>query len=265
MVCYRRDGYNSDRNVADCLILTVSRPRMMRLPIVANLLFLGCTASIPVAVHAAGVEDLPLVETPAAQSLSTPQSPRFMLFLSGDGGWAPLDKAVAARLAKSGMSVIGLNSRKYFWNARTPDATTRDVERILRHYLQAWHKTEVALAGYSFGADVMPVIVNRLPADLKARIANISLIALGRDATWEVHPLDWVPGLATVGESIDAELAALPTVPLLCLYGAGEDSLCTSFGAERAIVDTIGKGHHFGGDYDEVANRVLEFSRARTP
>ena len=107
----------------------------------------------------------------------------------------------------------------------------------------------------------MPVIVNRLPADLKARITNISLIALGRDATWEVHALDWVPGLAAVGDPIDAELANLPKVPLLCLYGAGEDSLCTSLGAGRAIVGTIGKGHHFGGDYDEVADRVLEFSR----
>lgn len=231
--------------------------RMTRLSGAACILALGLAAGIP-AARAAGVDDLPLVEMPATLS----QSPRFMLFLSGDGGWASLDKAVAARLSQSGMSVIGLNSRKYFWTARTPDATTRDVERILRHYLQAWHKTEVALAGYSFGADVMPVIVNRLPADLRARIANISLIALGRDATWEVHPLDWVPGLAAVGDPIDAELAGLPTIPLLCLYGAGEDSLCASFGAGRAIVGTIGKGHHFGGDYDEVANRVLEFSRA---
>ena len=222
----------------------------------AVLALLACMG--PQLADTAGLDDLPLVEVPAVQS----QSPRFMLFLSGDGGWASLDKTVAARLSQSGMSVIGLNSRKYFWNARTPDATTRDVERILRHYLQAWHKTEVALAGYSFGADVMPVIVNRLPADLKARITNISLIALGRDATWEVHPLDWVPGLAAVGDPIDSELAGLPTVPLLCLYGAGEDSLCTSFGAGRAIVGTIGKGHHFGGDYDEVADRVLEFSRA---
>lgn len=222
------------------------------------LALLACMA--PQWTIAAGVDDLPLVETPATQAPAA-QSPRLMLFLSGDGGWASLDKTVAARVAQSGMSVIGLNSRKYFWTARTPDGTTRDVERVLRHYLQIWHKTEIALAGYSFGADVMPVIVNRLPPDLKARITNISLIALGRDATWEVHALDWVPGMAAVGDPIDAELKNLPGVPLQCLYGAGEDSLCTSLVAGRAVVGTIGKGHHFGGDYDEVANRVVEFSR----
>jgi type IV secretory pathway VirJ component len=208
--------------------------------------------------RAAELDDLPLVETPARQSAS----PRLMLFLSGDGGWAPLDKTVAARVSQSGMSVIGLNSRKYFWTARTPEETTKDMERILRHYLQAWNKTEIALVGYSFGADVLPVIVSRLPDDLRAKIANISLIALGHDVTWEVHALDWVPGMAAVGDPIDKELAALPKVPLLCLYGAGENSLCTSFSAGRAMVGTIGKGHRFGGDYDEVADRVLKFSSA---
>jgi type IV secretory pathway VirJ component len=229
-----------------------------RFPVAPALLVVLATIGLP--VHAAGVDDLPLVESPALQSPA--QSPRFMLFLSGDGGWASLDKTVAARVSHAGMSVVGFNSRKYFWTARTPDATAKDVERVLRHYLQQWHKSEIALAGYSFGADVMPVIVNRLPADLRARIANISLIALGRDATWEVHALDWVPGLAAVGDPIDSDLAGLPKVPLLCLYGAGENSLCSTLDASRAIVGTIGKGHHFGGDYDEVADRVIEFARA---
>ncbi|MEO8309069.1 MAG: AcvB/VirJ family lysyl-phosphatidylglycerol hydrolase [Pseudomonadota bacterium] len=225
----------------------------MRIVILA---LLACAG--PQLACAVGVDDLPLVETPAAQSTL----PRLMLFLSGDGGWAALDKTVVDRIAQSGISVIGLNSRKYFWVARTPETATRDVERILRHYLQVWHKTDIALAGYSFGADVLPVIVNRLPADLQAKISSISLISLGRDVTWEVHALDWVPGLAAVGDPLDAQLASLPSVPLLCLYGAGEDSLCSSLGASRAIVGTVGKGHHFGGDYDEIADRVLEFSRA---
>jgi type IV secretory pathway VirJ component len=207
-------------------------------------------------VHAAGIDDLPLVELRAAQ----PESPRFMLFLSGDGGWAALDKAVGARLSQAGIGVVGFNTRKYFWSAQTPEATTRDIERVLRHYQQAWSKAEFMLAGYSFGADVLPVIVNRLPPDLRSRITSICLIALGRDATWEVHPLDWLPGISTVGDPIESELGKMPKVPLLCLYGAGEESLCSTLG-KGSNVAVIGKGHHFGGEYDAVANRVLEFSR----
>ena len=161
---------------------------------------------------------------------------------------------------------MGFNTRKYFWSAQTPAGTTRDIERVLRHYLQAWRKAEFILAGYSFGADVLPVIVNRLAPDLRARITGISLIALGRDATWEVHPLDWVPGLATQGDPLEQDLADLPKVPLLCLYGAGEDSLCPTLKRESNVIGIVGKGHHFGGDYDEVADRMLEFSRtARLP
>lgn len=229
---------------------------MMRI-FVCSFLLLCIAACIPRIILASEVGDLPLVEVPAPRS----ESPRFMLFLSGDGGWASLDKTVAARVSQAGISVIGFNSRKYFWNARTPDASTRDIERVLRHYLQAWHKTEIVLVGYSFGADVLPYIVNHLPPDLRARVANISFVALGRDATWEVHALDWVPGLEVVGEPIEPDLERLPKVPLLCVYGAGEDSLCPTLERNGAVVDTIGKGHRFGGDYDEVADRILAFSR----
>ena len=118
---------------------------------------------------AAGVDDLPLVEMPATQRRQW-RNPRGSCcscqVMAAGRHWTRRSPRASSQ---SGMSVIGLNSRKYFWTARTPDGTTRDVERILRHYLQAWHKTEIALAGYSFGADVMPVIVNRLPADLKAQ------------------------------------------------------------------------------------------------
>jgi type IV secretory pathway VirJ component len=76
-----------------------------------------------------------------------------------------------------------------------------------------------------------------------------------------VHALDWMPGLATVGEPIAPEMERLPKVPLQCLYGAGDNSLCPALNDGRTVVGAIGKGHHFGGDYDEVADRVLEFSR----
>ena len=76
------------------------------------------------------------------------------------------------------MPTVGLNSLKYFWKARTPEEATRDVARILRHYLAAWHKERVLLIGYSFGADVLPFVVNRLPAELRAHIVSVSLLGI---------------------------------------------------------------------------------------
>jgi type IV secretory pathway VirJ component len=94
---------------------------MMRFSIIASPLILALAAFASLPARASGVGDLPLVEVPATRH----DSPRFMLFLSGDGGWAGLDKAVAARSAQAGISVIGPNSRRYFWTESSPDTATR--------------------------------------------------------------------------------------------------------------------------------------------
>jgi len=46
------------------------------------------------------------------------------------------------------------------------DRVVQDLTRILRHYLPAWNRQKVVLVGYSMGADVLPFLISRLPADL---------------------------------------------------------------------------------------------------
>ena len=92
------------------------------------------------------------------------------------------------------MPTVGLNSLKYFWTERTPEETARDVARVMRHYLAAWNKQRVLLVGYSFGADVLPFVVNRLPPELRARVASVSLLGIDSNASFEVRVADWVGG-----------------------------------------------------------------------
>src|SRR6202043_924755 len=133
------------------------------------------------------IRDLPVTEVHASG-----ESEEFALLLTGDGGWAGLDQELAARLAASGVPTVGLNSLKYFWTTRTPAQTANDVARVLRHYLAAWGKERVLLVGYSFGADVLPFVVNRLPADLRARGASGNLLGIDSNASFEISIADWV-------------------------------------------------------------------------
>ncbi|MCB1624997.1 MAG: virulence factor family protein [Pseudomonadales bacterium] len=204
------------------------------------------------------IQDLPVTEVTTADS----SSKQLALLMTGDGGWAGLDQDVSARLAALGTPVVGFNSLKYFWTHRTPEQTAADVTRVLRHYLRAWSKTEILLVGYSFGADVMPFVVNRLPADLRARVVTMTLVGLGKDATWEVHVSNWIPGLARVGSLIAPEMASID-IPLLCLYGADDHtSLCPSITQQNVRSEVVGQGHHLGGEYTTIADRILEFARA---
>lgn len=178
-----------------------------------------------VATGAALPTDLPLtsVVDPAA-----PRTALMAVFYSGDGGWAGLDRSVSARLAAAGIPVVGVNSLQYFWNAKTPAQSARDLARIILGYGTAWHRPRVALIGYSFGAGALPATVAALPPAVRARVAQVTLMGLPARGELEFHLADWLdasraPAVATV--PLVARLGTVKRVQ--CLRGTQEsDSAC---------------------------------------
>ncbi len=207
------------------------------------------------------VADLPLVEVPAkAQG-----GKMLAVILSGDGGWAGIDKDVAGALSAQGIPVVGWNSLQYFWSAKTPDVAARDLDRILRHYMAVWNRQEVLLVGYSFGADVLPFFANRLPADLLERVRLVSLLGPGKTADFEFHVTDWLGG-GSKGQPVLPEVRKLAGhPPVLCLYGSQEsDSLCPQIPPALGKAQVLPGAHHFGGDYDALAALILKAAQGGT-
>jgi type IV secretory pathway VirJ component len=204
------------------------------------------------------VRDLPIVEVPVQTRVRT-----LALMLSGDGGWAGIDREVGAQLAGRGVPVVGLSTLQYFWQRRSPDEAAADMARALRHYLAAWKAERIVLVGYSFGADVLPFIVNRLPADLRARIASVNLLGLGTKADFEIHVTGWVGGAGRDALPIAPELAHLTDLRRLCFFGEGDQdsaASCAAFKGPLAAARQVGKGHHFGYRYGEIADAIVEFA-----
>jgi type IV secretory pathway VirJ component len=211
------------------------------------------TAPEAAAAKPEAVSDLPLVEVPATGS-----SPSLGVVLSGDGGWASLDKEVAGALAARGVPVVGLNSLQYFWKARTPDALAADLARVLRHYLPAWGKSRVVLAGYSFGADVLPFAVSRLPADLRRRVAVVALLGPSPTAEFEFHVGSWLGRSSAAALPVPPEIAKLAGTRTLCFFGDKEDdSPCRGLDPALATAVSMQGGHHFGGAYQSIGERIL--------
>ncbi len=184
------------------------------------------------------------------------------LFITGDGGWAELDQHVSAELARSGIPVVGLSSLKYFWHARAPELVAHDVSEVLHHYLEAWHCRRILLIGYSFGADVMPFIVNRLPADLRARLTSVSLLGLSANAIFEISAADLLDPSSAPSMPVAPQIARMGSVRVLCVYGEGEkESLCPSLAQGRVRSVRIGEGHHFSGDYPALAEAISRYAR----
>jgi type IV secretory pathway VirJ component len=218
------------------------------------------TAFAKVSAHASAqlpsppvsLADLPVVEVPTSLS-----GDRFAVLLSGDGGWAGIDKEVARALADRGIPVAGLDTLRYFWSARTPEGLARDLDRTLRYYASHWHKSQALLIGYSQGADVLPFAVNRLPPATRAMVALTTMIGLGKTAAFEFHLSNWL-GSAD-GLQVLPEVERLPAASTLCVYGRDDaSSLCAQLGPTHARVVELPGGHHFGGDYDAVARLILQ-------
>lgn len=208
-----------------------------------------------------GVSDLPLVEVPAKGSAND----LLAVILTGDGGWASLDRDIGGVLAAKGVAVVGFNTLQYFWAAKSPDLAAKDLERVMRHYLERWHRQRVLLLGYSLGADVLPFMAGRLPEDLRKQVAAVALLGPGKTANFEFHLSDWLGG-GTEGMPVAPEMARLQGLKVLCLYGEEEpDSLCRVLPPDNSQVKvvTFGGGHHFGGDYAKLAELIFTEANAR--
>ena len=210
---------------------------------------------------AATVQDLPLVELPAAGA-----GDLLAVFYSGDGGWRDIDKQIGEVLAARGIATVGVDSLRYFWQQRTPEEVARDLAAILSHYRAKWGRNQAILLGYSFGAGVLPFAVNRLPPAERAMVRQVSLLGLEKRTEFEFHVSNWLGG----GGGADArpvlpELARLDPRILQCFYGKDEtDTACTAPELEQAErIETRG-GHHFDGDYVALAEKIMAGARRRS-
>ncbi len=198
-------------------------------------------------------EQLPLVEVPAAQ----PGSDTLVVFVSGDGGWAAIDKAISKNLAAAGMPVVGLNSLQYFWSKKTPDTASRDLQSIIDTYLARWQKSRVVLIGYSRGADVLPAMTSRLSVETRSKVRLLALLSPSPNAEFEFHVVDWMRD-SNRGLPVKPELERIDQ-KTVCIWGEDDrESLCNGLTMPHVKVVTLKGAHHFDGGYDKLAQIILE-------
>ena len=211
------------------------------------------------------VVEVPAIEVPAGGSATgVGTTDTFAIFVSGDGGWAGLDKQVAARLAQSGIPVVGVDSLRYFWSERTPAGFAADLDRIARFYAHRWQRPRVILIGFSQGADVLPAAINQLPQATRQNVAMTALLSVGKLADYEFHVSNWL-GANDDGLPIAPEVARLDPARTVCIYGqADQDALCPQLTAQGTRRVALPGDHHFKGDYATLAQVILR-ELAATP
>ncbi|MGE1083156.1 virulence factor family protein [Pseudomonas shirazensis] len=202
--------------------------------------------------HDGNALSIPVVEVPAGQTTDT-----VTLFLSGDGGWRDLDRNVAGEMAKLGYPVVGIDTLRYYWQHKTPEQSAIDLSELMQHYRQKWGTKRFVLTGYSFGADVLPAIYNRLPAEDQQRVDAVILLAFARSGSFEIEVEGWL-GKEGQEAPTGPEMARMPAAKVVCIYGVEEadESGCTEHTAVGERLKLPG-GHHFDENYPALAKRLI--------
>lgn len=217
---------------------------------------LRCTATLAQTPPADALAGVPITELPATGAAGD----TLAVIYSGDGGWRDLDKQIGEALARDGIPVVGIDSLRYFWHTRRPEGLAHDLRHVLAHYGRLWGTRRVLLIGYSFGADVLPFIVSRLPPDVRRDVVQVSLLGLSSRATFQFHVSDWLRTAPRPGDpAVLPEAAKLDLGRVQCFYGEEEpDTLCPELGRRGAEVVRTTGGHHFDGDYGALARRIRD-------
>jgi type IV secretory pathway VirJ component len=212
------------------------------------------------AVSASGLASLPLIPLPAARPARVA-----VIFLSGDGGWRDLDKTIGEKLQAAGVPVVGWDSLRYFWRFKSAEQTTADLTAAMAAYSAKWGVERFALVGYSFGADVLPVVYNLMPPRYRDQVAMISLMGLEPKADWEIRIAGWFGAPPSEAATpLAPEFAKISPGLIQCFYGVEEpDTDCRSLaGSGVELIETPGD-HHFGYTYDEMTQRIIAGLRQR--
>lgn len=227
-----------------------------------------------------------MVVVPAAAGVQAPAGKGDVLTIlySGDGGWADLDKQLGGAFAARGIPVLGISTFKYFWRSRSPDQAAEQLDALMTKQLDRWHKQRVWLVGFSFGADVLPTIIDKLSPANRARITQLVLLSPSRDTSFEIQFEGYMIAQGRIKAFVKTVLEkfnkvphydALPPLqalndrpPTVCYYGVQEtdDSLCTMPGLPTWVSVHAKQGdHHFAGGYQPLAAQMLKELPASAP
>jgi len=214
--------------------------------------FLIALALLPIALRGLG-QDFDTKEWNAA----THDKP-LIFYLTGDGGFNKFSLALCQGFNAKGYDVAALNCRSYFWDKKTPAEAADAVRTFLDQKLHLRANQQVAIIGYSFGADVLPFILNQLDAGLKSRIPAVFLMASSGSTDFEIHWSDILGGHSKRERDVATELNKVTGEKVVILNASDDKDLDLKRITIPYRSEVLPGGHHFDGNTDEIIRVILK-------
>jgi len=196
-------------------------------------------------------KELPLI-------VNKSDSTQYLVFhITGDGGWRGFDIKLADEFKSHQISYVYLNALKYFWKTKTPDQLAIDIIPAIKKYLKKWDKKELILVGFSFGAEIIPFVYNRLPDDIKQKVKLVVSITPASTSDFTIHVSDMMGVDRHYKYDVVKEVGKIKTTKVLVVFGEKEDSTFPKNMKQENLKITFTKGGHHFTDAKAVMNIIL--------
>ncbi len=182
-----------------------------------------------------------------------------VLYLSGDGGFNSFSNKLCQLIAGAGYTVAAIDSKNYFWKKKTPKDIAADMSNTLKNLIISRQNHQLYIVGYSFGADAIPFIINRIDPLIKKNVRSIVLLEPSVSTDLEIHIAD-ILGRSNIKRSLDVvgEINRIEGIKTSIVLGDDE----TDFPIEQITLKNfvrkfLSGGHHFSGNANQVAKTTL--------
>ena len=203
----------------------------------------GALTDLPIRVLETTVEsDLPL-----------------LVYLSGDGGWNTFNESLCWYLNQHGIPVVALDSKKYFWKSKTPEQTASDLSAVVETYRKKMNRERFVMAGYSFGAAIVPFLLKYFREDTKSGLSSIIMIAPDKTSDFEIHLSDMMNlGLSKGKYDLLEELHKSEYKKFTAIFASDENiGTRQAFQQAGVTIKVLPGNHHFDKDYAYLGEEIF--------
>jgi type IV secretory pathway VirJ component len=202
----------------------------------------------------AAAQNLPMKEWQASAHTKP-----LVFYISGDGGLNRFSNELCTAINKEGFDVDAMDSKSYFWSQKTPARTAEDISDFLSKKIARRPNQQIVLIGYSFGADVLPFVLNRLPKNIADKIKVSFLMASSGSTDFVIHIADLFGSGKRRGMDVLSEVNKISNQKIVILNSSDDKQLDPGKITIKHITEVLPGGHHFDGDIDEIVKAIVKY------
>jgi type IV secretory pathway VirJ component len=114
--------------------------------------------------------------------------------------------------------------------------------------------------GYSFGADVMPFVLNRLPKNILDVVEVSFIMASSGSTDFEIHWMDMFGSNKKRSMDVVDEINKITNQKIIIINGSDDNNLDINLiHLKKYTLVVLPGGHHFDGDTKEIVEKITKY------